>query len=162
DPLAMLRAAWQWLGNGRVISGGSTLTMQVARLLEPRPDRTLGAKLRQIVRDVEIERRQSKDRGLSAYLTLAPYGGNLESIRPAPLAYFGHEPKKLSLAEAALLVALPQSPELRRPDRSVGAARAARDRVLDRIAKAGKIPADEIALAKREPVPFARKPMPAL
>jgi penicillin-binding protein 1C len=162
DPLAMLRAAWQWLGNGRVISGGSTLTMQVARLLEPRPDRTLVAKLRQIVRAVEIEQHQSKDEVLSAYLTLAPYGGNLEGIRAASLAYFGHEPKKLSLAEAALLVALPQSPELRRPDRSIAAARAARDRVLDRIAKAGKIPVDEIALAKREPVPFARKPMPAL
>jgi penicillin-binding protein 1C len=162
DPLAMLRAAWQWLANGRVISGGSTLTMQVARLLEPRPDRTLVAKLRQIVRAIEIERHQSKDEVLSAYLTLAPYGGNLEGIRAASLAYFGHEPKKLSLAEAALLVALPQSPELRRPDRSDSAAQAARDRVLDRIGKAGKILADEIVLAKREPVPFARRPMPAL
>src|SRR6185312_3834993 len=96
------------------------------------------------------------------YLTLAPYGGNLEGIRAASIAYFGHEPKKLSMAEAALLVALPQSPELRRPDRSASLARAARDRVLDRIAKAGKIPADEIAQAKRDPVPAARKPMPAL
>jgi penicillin-binding protein 1C len=162
DPLAMLRAAWQWLGNHRVISGGSTLTMQVARLLEPRPERTLGAKLRQIVRAIEIERRLNKDEVLSAYLTLAPYGGNLEGIRAASIAYFGHEPKKLSMAEAALLVALPQSPELRRPDRSASLARAARDRVLDRIAKAGKIPADEIAQAKRDPVPAARKPMPAL
>ena len=162
DPQAMLRAAWQWLGNGRVISGGSTLTMQVARLLEPRPERTLGAKLRQIARAVEIERRRSKDEVLAAYLTLAPYGGNLEGIRSASLAYFGHEPKKLSLAEAALLVALPQSPELRRPDRSAAMAHAARDRVLDRIAKAGTIPADEIALAKRDAVPTMRKPMPSL
>ena len=99
---------------------------------------------------------------LSLYLTLAPYGGNLEGIRAASLAYFGKEPKKLSLAEAALLVALPQSPELRRPDRSVHAARAARDRVLDRIAKAGRIPADEVALAKLDAVASGRRPMPAL
>ena len=162
DPLAMVRAAWQWIGNGRVISGGSTLTMQVARLLEPRTERTLGAKLRQIVRAIEIERSLSKDEVLALYLTLAPYGGNLEGIRAASLAYFGKEPKKLSLAEAALLVALPQSPEWRRPDRSATAARAARDRVLDRIAKAGNIPADEIALAKLEAVPAGRRPMPAL
>jgi hypothetical protein len=101
---------------------------------------------------IEIERTLSKDEVLGLYLTLAPYGGNLEGIRAASLAYFGKEPKKLSLAEAALLVALPQSPELRRPDRLAAAARAARDRVLDRIARAGKIPADEIALAKLDPV----------
>ena len=99
---------------------------------------------------------------LALYLTLAPYGGNLEGIRAASLAYFGKEPKKLSMAEAALLVALPQSPEWRRPDRSAIAARAARDRVLDRIAKAGKIPHDEIALAKLDGVAARRQPMPAL
>ena len=99
---------------------------------------------------------------LGLYLTLAPYGGNLEGIRAASLAYFGKEPKKLSLAEAALLVALPQSPELRRPDRSVHAARAARDRVLDRIAKAGRIPADEVAFAKLDTIAAGRRPMPAL
>jgi penicillin-binding protein 1C len=162
DPLAIARAAWQWLGNGRVISGGSTLTMQVARLLEPRPERSLVAKLRQMVRAIELERSLSKDDILGLYLTLAPYGGNLEGIRAASLAYFGKEPKKLSLAEAALLVALPQSPELRRPDRSAAAARRARDRVLDRIAKAGVVPKDEVAFAKRDAVPGARRPMPAL
>src|SRR5688572_5853025 len=91
DPLAMARAAYQWLTNGRVISGGSTITMQVARLMEPRGDRTLAAKLRQIVRAVEIERSLSKDEILSLYLTLAPYGGNLEGLRAATLAYFGKE-----------------------------------------------------------------------
>jgi penicillin-binding protein 1C len=162
DPLAMARAAWQWIGNGHIISGGSTLTMQVARLLEPRPDRTLGAKIRQVVRAIEIERKLSKDEVLALYLTLAPYGGNLEGIRAASLAYFGKEPKKLSLADAALLVALPQSPELRRPDRSAIAARRARDRVLDRIAGAGLIPADEVAFARRDAVAASRRPMPAL
>jgi penicillin-binding protein 1C len=162
DALAMMRAAWQWASNGRVISGGSTLTMQVARLLEPRPERTLGAKLLQIVRAIELEHRLNKDEVLALYLTLAPYGGNLEGIRAASLAYFGKEPRHLSLAEAALLVALPQSPEARRPDRSVMAARRARDRVLDRVAAVLHIPADEIAQAKREPVPAGRRPMPAL
>ena len=161
-PLAMARAAWQWAGNARVVSGGSTLTMQVARLMEPRPDRTVGAKLHQIARAIELERTLSKQEILSLYLTLAPYGGNLEGVRAASLAYFGKEPRKLTLAEAALLVALPQSPGLRRPDRSADAARKARDRVLDRIAAAGQLPPDEIAYAKRDTVPNARRPMPAL
>ena len=122
--------------------------MQVARLLEPREHRSLGAKLRQIVRALELEHALGKDEILALYLTLAPYGGNLEGIRAAALAYFGKEPRKLSLAEAALLVALPQSPELRRPDRFPDAARAARDRVLDRVAAAGVVPGDEIARAQ--------------
>ena len=117
DPVAMLRAAWQAVRAGHVVSGGSTLTMQVARLLEPRPDRTLSAKLVEMVRAVQMERRLTKDQILRLYLALAPYGGNLEGIRAASLAYFGKEPKRLSTAEAALLVALPQSPETRRPDR---------------------------------------------
>src|SRR5207302_1222382 len=109
----------------RPVSGASTLTMQVARLLEPR-ERTLTAKLRQMVRAIEIERVLSKDQILALYLSLAPYGGNLEGIRAASLAYFGKEPRRLSLAESALLVALPQSPEHRRPDRSLETARKAR------------------------------------
>ena len=136
--------------------------MQVARLLEPRSGRNLSAKLRQIVRAVEIERALTKDEVLSLYLDLAPYGGNIEGIRAASLAYFGKEPRRLTLGEAALLVALPQSPEARRPDRSAAAARAARDRVLDRFAATGSVPADEIALAKAEPVPAGRRPMPML
>jgi penicillin-binding protein 1C len=162
DPLALARAAWQWAVSGRIVSGGSTITMQVARLLEPRSERTLTAKLRQIVRAIELERSLSKDEVLALYLSLAPYGGNLEGIRAAALAYFGKEPRKLTLGEAALLVALPQSPELRRPDRSVAVARQARDRVLDRVAADRRLPADEIAQAKAEHVPPGRRPMPAL
>ncbi len=157
DPMAMARAAIQFAGSGHIVSGGSTLTMQVARLLEPRQHRSFGAKLRQIARALELEYALSKDEILSLYLTLAPYGGNLEGIRAASLAYFGKEPRRLSLGEAALLVALPQSPELRRPDRYPEAARAARDRVLDRVAAAGVVPRDEIARAKFETVPRARK-----
>jgi penicillin-binding protein 1C len=162
DPLAMARAAVQLIRSRHIVSGGSTITMQVARLLEPRRARTVLAKLREIVRAIEIERILSKDEILRLYLTLAPAGGNLEGIRAASLAYFGKEPRRLSLAETALLVALPQSPEARRPDRSSKAARMARDRVLDRLAAAGLIPPDEIAEARREPVPQGRQPMPML
>jgi len=162
DPLSMSRAAVQLVTRGQIISGGSTISMQVARLLEPRERRSLGAKMRQIVRALELESALGKDGVLALYLTLAPYGGNLEGVRAASLAYFGKEPRKLSLAEAALLVALPQSPELRRPDRFPTAARAARDRVLDRAALAGLMPRDEIARAKTQPVPHERKPLPVL
>ena len=162
DARALIRAGAQWLARGHVVSGGSTLTMQVARLIEPRPERTLAAKLRQIARALEIERAVGKEGVLDRYLTLAPFGGNLEGVRAASLAYFGKEPLKLTIAEAALLVALPQSPEARRPDRSPSAARAARDRVLDRVAARGVISADDAAAAKREPVPEARLAFPAL
>jgi penicillin-binding protein 1C len=162
DPLALLRAGFQLVTSGRIRSGGSTLTMQVARLLEPRSGRSFAAKIRQTVRAIEIERVLSKDQILSLYLELAPYGGNVEGIRAASLTYFGKEPRRLTLGQAALLVALPQAPELRRPDRFQEAARIARNRVLDRYAAASGVPADEIALAKAESVPNARRSMPLL
>jgi penicillin-binding protein 1C len=162
DPLAMLRALGQLIYNGHIVSGGSTITMQVARLLEPRDQRSLGAKLRQAVRAIEIERRLSKSEVLTLYLNLAPFGGNLEGVRAASLAYFGHDPRRLTLGEAALLVALPQSPEARRPDRAAAVAKAARDRVLDRLEREGIISAADAARAKAEPVPTSRRPMPML
>jgi penicillin-binding protein 1C len=161
DLYAMARAAFQLVTEGEIVSGGSTLTMQVARLLEPREHRSFGAKLRQVTRALELEHALSKQQILSLYLTLAPYGGNLEGIRAASLAYFGKEPKRLSLAEAALLVALPQAPEIRRPDRYPERARAARNRVLERAVAQGVVPADEIARAEAEPVPHGRKALPA-
>src|SRR5262249_15949388 len=130
DPLALCRAAYQLITREHIVSGGSTITMQLARLIEPRRRRSIHAKLRQMVRAIELEHMLTKERILNLYLTLAPYGGNLEGIRAASIAYFGKEPKRLSLAEAALLVALPQSPENRRLDRHPEAARTARDRVL--------------------------------
>jgi penicillin-binding protein 1C len=162
DPLAMLRAAWQFASSGHIVSGGSTLTMQVARLLEPRRERSLYAKLKQAVRALELEYVLSKDDILSLYLSLAPYGGNIEGIRAASWSYFGKEPRRLTLGEAALLVALPQSPETRRPDRHHDNALAARNRVLERVARAGAVPYADLASAKAEPVPHARRPMPIL
>nr|WP_240539877.1 penicillin-binding protein 1C [Salinarimonas soli] len=162
EPLALMRAAGQWLRHGRVVSGGSTLTMQVARLLEPRDERTPRAKARQIVRAVQLERRFSKTEILDLYLALAPYGGNLEGVRAASLAYFGREPKRLSNGEAALLVGLPQAPEARRPDRFAAAARRARDRVLDRAMARGLITPADAEAARAEPVPDERRPFPML
>ena len=162
DPLAIMRAAWQFATHGRIVSGGSTITMQLARLMEPRAERSVTAKLRQMARAIQIERRLSKREILERYLVLAPYGGNLEGIRAASLAWFGKEPLKLRLSEAALLVALPQSPESRRPDRAPRQARAARDRVLWRMAGAGLIAQTEIARASGFDVPQDREAMPAL
>jgi penicillin-binding protein 1C len=162
DPMALSRAALQLGSRGRIVSGGSTITMQLARLMEPRRERSLHAKLRQMVRAVEIERQLTKDQILNLYLALAPYGGNLEGIRAASIAYFGKEPKRLSLAETALLVALPQSPENRRLDRHPEEARAARDRVLDRMVEDGQISNEDAAAAKAVPVPRMRQPIPIL
>jgi penicillin-binding protein 1C len=162
DLLALGRAAVQFGTRGHIVSGGSTITMQLARLMEPRRERSLYAKLRQMVRAVQLERQLSKQEILDLYLALAPFGGNLEGIRAASLGYFGKEPKRLSLAEAALLVALPQSPEHRRLDRHPEAAHAARDRVLARMVEDGVVSNEDAAQAKAVAVPKLRKPMPIL
>ena len=162
DPFALGRAALQLVTRGHIVSGGSTITMQLARLMEPRRERSVYAKLRQMVRALEIERQLTKDQILDLYLALAPFGGNLEGVRAASIGYFGKEPKRLSLSEAALLVALPQSPETRRLDRHPDVARAARNRVLDRMVEDGRVSAEDAVQAKAVPVPWLRKPMPIL
>jgi penicillin-binding protein 1C len=155
---AVLQAAW----NGRVVSGGSTLTMQVARLLEEGTTGEVGGKLRQMRVALALERRLSKDQILQLYLHLAPFGGNLEGVRAASISYFGKEPYRLTPAEAALLVAIPQSPESRRPDRAADRAEAARNRVLARAVGEGVLDPEEAEAARREAVPGLRKPFPAL
>jgi penicillin-binding protein 1C len=163
DPRALARAAFQLITRGHIVSGGSTITMQLARLMEePRHHRSVQAKLRQMVRALEIERQLSKDEILNLYLALAPFGGNLEGVRAASIAYFGKEPKRLSLAEAALLVALPQSPETRRLDRYPQAARAARDRVLDRMVEEHRVSQEDANQAKAVAVPRLRNSIPIL
>lgn len=162
DMRAVVRAAAQLVLHRRLVSGASTLTMQVARLIEERHERTASGKLRQMVRALQIEERLSKDEILNLYLRFAPFGGNLEGVRAATLAYFGKEPKRLSLGEAALLVALPQSPEARRPNRFPQAAVRARARVLDRAVAAGVISPAEAQRAKSEPIPTKRRPFPLL
>jgi penicillin-binding protein 1C len=162
DWRALTRAAVQLLERGRIVSGGSTLTMQVARLIEPREERSVAAKLRQVARAWQIERRVGKRGVLNRYLALAPFGSNLEGVRAASLAYFGKEPRRLTIGEAALLVALPQSPEARRPDRFADAAKQARERVLERAVERAVITPEEAEAAKREIVPSARRPFPML
>lgn len=162
DPLALIRAAGQAVRHFRIVSGGSTLTMQVARLLTERPTRALSDKIAQIRLALALERRLSKEALLQVYFERAPFGGNLEGVRAASLSYFGKEPKRLTPAEAALLVALPQSPEIRRPDRFAGRARLARDRVLKRAAENGIISGDAAQAALSERVPNRRRPFPIL
>ncbi|MFO1174770.1 MAG: penicillin-binding protein 1C [Paracoccaceae bacterium] len=162
DPLALARAAAQALWHGHVVSGGSTLTMQVARLLEDSGTGRWTGKLRQIRLALALERRLSKDQILGLYLRLAPYGGNVEGVRAAALTWFGKEPRHLTAAEAALLVALPQSPETRRPDRLRDAAYDARSRVLARAAAGGLLTGEKLAAAETEPVPDRRRDFPQL
>ncbi|MDP1705832.1 MAG: penicillin-binding protein 1C, partial [Sulfurimicrobium sp.] len=149
NPVALLRAGWQWLRHGRIVSGGSTLSMQVARILEPSP-RTLAGKARQIARALQLEWRYSKDEILTLYLNYAPMGGVLEGVEAASRAYLGKPSKRLSEADAALLTVLPQAPSRYRPDRHPERARAARDKVLQRMSGVWS----EAALrdARQEPV----------
>jgi penicillin-binding protein 1C len=162
DPLALMRAAAQWAWHGRVMSGGSTLSMQAARLLEPRP-RTLRSKAIEMARALQLEWRFGKQGVLGIWLSLAPQGGNLEGLRAGSLAWFGRAPGDLDAAEAALLVALARRPEATRPDRHAAAARRARDAVLlARARDAGAVNEAERAMALAAPVPARRQPMPRL
>jgi penicillin-binding protein 1C len=162
DLIAMTRAVAQAVMNGGVVSGGSTLTMQVARLIEDSGNGALAGKLRQMRVAWALERRLTKDEILTLYLNHAPFGGNLEGVRAAAYAWFGKPPARLTPAQAALLVAIPQSPEGRRPDRFPDRAEAARDRVLARMVRDGLLPPDEAEAALTEPVPAARAPFPLL
>lgn len=162
DPLAIGRAGWLLLRHRRPLSGGSTITMQVARLLLGVHEKTLVGKIRQALLALQLDWRLSKNEILRLYLRLAPFGGNLEGVRAASLAYFGKEPRRLSVGEAALLVAIPQSPEMRRPDRFPGAAKRARNHVLARMLAAGVISREDAARAMAERVPTARREFPML
>ncbi len=155
DLPALVRASRDSLAAGRIVSGGSTITMQLARLIEPR-ERTFGAKLIQMARALQLELRLSKTEILELYLTLAPYGGNLEGVRAASWAYFGREPDDLTIDQIAMLIALPQSPEARRPDRQPERAIRARGRVLERLANVGLASAQAATDAAGDPAPTRR------
>ncbi|WP_085316993.1 penicillin-binding protein 1C [Derxia lacustris] len=155
NPLALARAGWQWARNGRVVSGGSTLTMQVARLLEPPAPgarRSLATKLRQAVRAMQIEARLGKREILELYLNRAPMGGMVEGVEMASRAYLGKPARELSAGEAALLAVLPQAPSRLRPDRAPAAARAARDKLLARMQASGAWDAATVADARIETI----------
>ncbi len=152
DLLAVIRAAQSAISSGRIVSGASTITMQTARLLEPRP-RHLGSKLIEMLRALQIERRLSKDEILSLYLTLAPYGSNIQGIRAASLIWFEKEPGHLTNAEQALLIALPQAPEARRPDRKPENAKSSRQKILNKLIALDLITPRRGEEAARAPLP---------
>jgi penicillin-binding protein 1C len=156
DPLALVRATGQLLLAGHVVSGGSTLAMQAARLLQPRP-RTLRSKLIEMARAVQLEMHYGRRGVLQAWLTLAPFGGNLEGVRAGSLAWFGTPAEALEPAQAALLVAIPRRPEALRPDRHLAAAQAVRARVLAVGARAGLFDA---ATTEAAPIPATRSALP--
>lgn len=156
DTLALLRAAYQAVRHGRVISGGSTLTMQAAKMLDPRP-RTLQAKIIEIFRAWQLERHYTKDQILSIYLTLAPMGSNIEGVKTASLLYFNRPPINLTLAETALLVALPQNPSRLFPLKHPERAKQARQKIARRIKPAfGASDDDLMAVAHAPLIPYHR------
>ena len=151
NPLALARAFGQWVVHRRLVSGGSTLTMQVARILDGTPHSAAG-KLRQILRALQLEAHLSKREILTLYLDRAPFGGTIEGVEAASWAYLGKPAARLSHAEAALLAVLPQAPSRLRPDRNADAARTARDKVLDRMAELGVWSSAEVHDASVESV----------
>jgi penicillin-binding protein 1C len=156
DFRAIGRAAYQLVQYQRVRSGASTLSMQVVRLLSRRERGFLG-KVRQALLAVKLERQISKQAILSLYLTLAPFGGNIEGVRAASIEYFSHDASHLSTGEAALLVALPQSPERWRPRSGELAVRTARKKVLEVLANRHFVSSTAVAAAAEEPVPLDRR-----
>jgi penicillin-binding protein 1C len=161
NPFSVLRAAWQDLSSGKVVSGGSTLTMQVARLLDPHP-RTFGGKVRQLWRAMQLEWHLSKREILTLYLNRAPFGGTLQGVGAASWAYLGKSPAQLSYSEAALLAVLPQAPSRLRPDRWPERAEAARNKVLERMVTQSVWSAQQVKESREEPVWLAPRQMPQL
>jgi penicillin-binding protein 1C len=161
NPLALARATWQNLTGARVVSGGSTLSMQVARLLDPH-SRTFHGKLRQLWRTAQLEWHLSKAEILNLYLNRAPFGGTLQGVAAASWAYLGKSPAQLTHAEAALLAVLPQAPSRLRPDRHPQRAQEARDKVLRRLGEFQVWPASAVAEALEEPLLLAPRLEPSL
>ncbi|MBW1248626.1 peptidoglycan glycosyltransferase PbpC [Pseudomonas tolaasii] len=161
SPLALVRATWQNLTGARVVSGGSTLSMQVARLLDPH-SRTFHGKLRQLWRTAQLEWHLSKEEILNLYLNRAPFGGTLQGVAAASWAYLGKSPAQLTHAEAALLAVLPQAPSRLRPDRHPQRAQEARDKVLHRLAEFQVWPQSAVDEALEEPLLLAPRLEPSL
>lgn len=159
NPVALVRALVQNLKSGRIISGGSTLTMQIARMIEPK-ERTWYNKAFEIFRALQLEQRFRKNELLEIYFNIAPYGGNIEGVAAASWLYFGKEPSRLSPGEAALLTVLPNSPSQLRPDLAPDQARRARDKVLKRLFDRQVISAGDYLEAVAEKIPVARREWP--
>ena len=159
NPISLVTAAVDNFRAGHVVRGGSTITMQIARMIEPK-DRTIGNKLREIARAVQLECHYSKDELLEIYLNLVPYGGNIEGVGGAALMYFDKEPSELTWAECATLVTIPVSPTAFRPDRDSTTCRIRRDRVLARLHTLGMMDDDAYRRALVEEIPIERTKQP--
>ena len=165
NPISIIRAGITNAKAGQILCGGSTITMQVARMMEPKP-RTIKSKLIELVRAIQIELSFSKNEILEIYFNMAPYGGNIVGSSSASYFYFNKEQKDLSLGEASLLAAIPNSPTILRPDAYADVdieaipLKKARDKVLKRLLDNNKISIQEYNEALSEPIPTQRYPMP--
>lgn len=151
NPFSLIRAAYQWIQQGRIISGGSTLTMQVARILHPQ-QRSITGKIQQILRAFQLEWHLSKTEILTLYLNYAPFGGTFQGVQAASLQYLKKPAAELRYSEAALLAVLPQAPTRLRPDKHPDKAEYARNKVLDRMVQFGIWSEQNVKLAKQEKV----------
>jgi penicillin-binding protein 1C len=162
DPLAIARAFVHNLRHRRVVSGGSTLTMQVVRLSRKGRPRTVGEKLVEAVLALRLELSLSKTQILGLWAAYAPFGGNIVGLDAAAWRYFGHDAEQLSWAETATLAVLPNSPALIHPGRNRDRLLAKRNRLLDSLREAGVIDAMACRLGKLEPLPPAPQALPML
>ena len=156
---AVIRAIELNIANKRIISGASTVSMQVIRILEGR-DRTMLNKIVEAVHAVHLERLYTKEEILKLYFEIAPYGGNIHGVKAASLRYFQKHPKDLSLSECTLLAGLPQSPSYLRPDRYSTRAETRRNRVLSSMLKNGYIANEQYENEIHEPVIAGNHPFP--
>jgi penicillin-binding protein 1C len=159
NPLALARALRQNIKLSHIVSGGSTVTMQIARMMEPK-QRNYGNKFYEILRAFQLELRYSKRQLLEIYFNIAPYGGNIEGVAAASWLYFGKEPSELSLSEAALLTAIPNSPNIYRPNLDFKKSLRARNRVLERLVKQGTISRSAFQEAVHEEIPECWQQLP--
>lgn len=160
DPLAVLRALWQNVRAKEVVSGASTLTMQVIRLSRKKSNRTVGEKLIEMLMAARLEFRLNKEEILGLFASYAPFGGNVVGLDAASWRYFGREPELLSWAESALLAVLPNNPGLIHPGRNREVLKQKRDRLLDCLFEEGIIDKTGCSLAKNENIPPKPKPLP--
>ncbi len=151
NPFSLLRAAWQWVSSGHVVSGGSTITMQVARLIDPH-SRSISGKIQQIFRAIQLELQYSKDEILTLYINLAPFGGNISGVESAAQKYFGKKAADLNMNEATTLVVIPQKPSVYRPDRHPELALEMRNKVLARSLQAELISEKDYRMLVNEPL----------
>jgi penicillin-binding protein 1C len=161
NPLALVRAAFGNVFSGARVSGASTITMQVARMLTPQP-RTLWAKMQEMFRALQLEWHYSKQEILEMYLSYLPYGGNVEGVKAASHLYFGRAPQRLSLSQAIVLTVIPNRPNSLRPDLHPDALRVARDKWARRFAAEGIFDQAVLADALQEPVAASRRELPTI